>query len=687
MDRTLEPGLAFGGRYRLVRLLGHGGAAQVHLAHDQELDREVALKVLTGSGTVAGLDRFQEEAGALAELKHPSILEVYDFGEAEGLPYLVLEVAPGGSLADPSFTRGIPLEIAGPLARGVLDALEYAHSHGIIHRDIKPANVLLSADGSAKLSDFGLAKSSTSSVRTRTGLVVGTPEYLAPEIFDGHPASAASDLYSWGCLLHTLLHGHPPYRGEISKVYRAAKRGQLPDETRHGQAAMTLGVALAPKPRDRRDAAHVRRQLDRDLQAPQEAPTRMVKTGDIYVSTGPATEAVAATGVLGKRGAHNRARRRRRVWMALAGAGAAIVALGWLVMRSTRPPAEAAAPRLVREWTERLGGMSVAAEIRGVHRKVFAAPFAKGVLPDHYGFRMRHARGGDLPRHRARALSEVREGLLFRSAWSRDRPAFEAVLADPAVPYPTRRELAALLQILEPFDAYFQAWGRPPPYDVAPALARFLPRAARAIPPPPLEARTRRDGGRVSRLSAPWSQPASPPVDPGEPLGAGRHLVYHWRAPAREYPALVQDPDNLSDAQHTALMTGSLGTAAIGSSTLDPRDFLDSRARFSLAHPETARVTAVFAVGNLLPPDALVIRWNRENVAHLRSTLVPSDRKTYEYVWPEHEYRLELPAPSLHAVGNELVVTLAVLPGLTPYQCADLFTIHLEVEDGPVASP
>jgi hypothetical protein len=681
MERTLEPGNEFADRYRIVRLLGRGGAAQVYLAHDGELDREVAIKILTGSGTVASLDRFREEAAAMAELRHPNILEVYDFGDAEGLPFLVLEHIAGGSLADPVFSRGLDLSQAGPLARGILDALEYAHSRGVVHRDIKPGNILLGAEGTPKLSDFGLAKSPTSSVRTRTGVVLGTPEYMAPESFDGAPASPAADLYAWGCLLHTLLHGRPPYQGKLPEIYRTAKRGKLPEATRQGPAAMTLSVALAPKPRDRRDAVHLRVQLDRDLQAPQAAPTRTIKTDDIYVSTGPATQAVAQQGILGKEGARKRRRQRRRRALGALGVALVATALALWTLRPPSSPTEAPAQRLAREWGDRLRDLRPAVEVRAIHRKVFAPPYEKDILPGHYAFQMRKARWGDLPHRRERALADASANLLYLSAWTQDRATFEAVVADPNVPYPQRRRLVELLQVLAPLDAYFSAWGRPPPYDVGPTLALALPRTGRVVAPPPESERLKPNGKPIRRNDAPWAKPTPPPVPVDARLEPGRHLVYHWRAPAREYPALVQDPENLSDAQHTALMTGSLGTAALGNTALDPRDFVEATAHFSLARLDGVEVRLILATGNQLPPDSFVVRWNDGNVAHLRSTALPTTRKTYQYIWPEHELELTLPLESLRELGNQVTVTLEALPGLTPYQCADLFTIHVVVEE------
>jgi len=208
----LAPGATVGedGRYRLERVLGTGGMASVWLAMDARLDREVAVKVLSD---VLALDddyvrRFEREARIVANLSHPHLVRVYDFSVDGPRPYLVMEYVPGGSLADrlrDPKARGAQTWNAEVLARELLDALGYIHRAGVIHRDIKPANVLIGADGRARLTDFGIAQPSDATRLTKTGVVVGSGRYIAPEVMRGEPASERSDLYSLGVLIQQCL--------------------------------------------------------------------------------------------------------------------------------------------------------------------------------------------------------------------------------------------------------------------------------------------------------------------------------------------------------------------------------------------------------------------------------------------------------------------------------------------------
>jgi serine/threonine protein kinase len=205
----LAPGvsLGHGGRYRLQRVLGTGGMASVWLGRDVALDREVAVKVLADA---LALDpdyvaRFEREARVAANLSHPHLVRVFDFSSDGLRPYLVMEYVPGGNLADrlrdsPAATWGVEV-----LARELLDALGYVHRSGVIHRDIKPGNVLIGSDGRARLTDFGIAQPSDASRLTRTGMVVGSERYIAPEVMRGQPASERSDLYSLGVLIDQCL--------------------------------------------------------------------------------------------------------------------------------------------------------------------------------------------------------------------------------------------------------------------------------------------------------------------------------------------------------------------------------------------------------------------------------------------------------------------------------------------------
>ncbi|OSY51234.1 serine/threonine protein kinase [Streptomyces fradiae ATCC 10745 = DSM 40063] len=210
------------GRYRIVDVIGGGGMAQVYRARDERLARFVALKGVRGdllhdSGWTT---RFQREAQTMAGLSHPNIVAVHDAGEEQrpgaggrSIPYLVMELVPGRSLADLLRERGkLPLAEALRLASQVLSALAAAHARGVVHRDIKPANILLTEDGAAKVTDFGIAAVADRTALTRTGTVVGTPHYMSPEQVEGRrDIDGRSDLYSVGVLLFHLLSGRVPF--------------------------------------------------------------------------------------------------------------------------------------------------------------------------------------------------------------------------------------------------------------------------------------------------------------------------------------------------------------------------------------------------------------------------------------------------------------------------------------------
>ncbi|GMR09360.1 MAG: hypothetical protein BMS9Abin28_0178 [Anaerolineae bacterium] len=195
-------------RYRLDQQLGSGGMGTVYRAHDQTLERDVAVKVLSDSGLgTEGRDRLLNEAQAIAKLSHSNIVAVFDAGEEDGSPYIVMEVIEGASLHDrpPKDMRGIV-----SVAAQVCAALEHAHSHGVVHRDLKPENVLIAGDGAAKLMDFGIARSVASRM-TSEGEIVGTVFYLAPEIALGQDFDGRADLYSLGVMLYELTTGELPF--------------------------------------------------------------------------------------------------------------------------------------------------------------------------------------------------------------------------------------------------------------------------------------------------------------------------------------------------------------------------------------------------------------------------------------------------------------------------------------------
>jgi serine/threonine protein kinase len=181
------------GRYRLESLLGQGGMAEVWRATDTMLARTVAVKVIHASFAQDPhfAERFLREARVVASLEHPNILPVYDFGDEGGIPFLVMPHLPGGTLRDRLQGVPAPLGVAASWIRQLADALDAAHAAGVLHRDVKPANVLFGRDDRLFLADFGIAKMvETMTGLTATGVVVGTPVYMAPEQAQGQPASA-----------------------------------------------------------------------------------------------------------------------------------------------------------------------------------------------------------------------------------------------------------------------------------------------------------------------------------------------------------------------------------------------------------------------------------------------------------------------------------------------------------------
>ncbi|MGQ0846930.1 MAG: serine/threonine-protein kinase [Sporichthyaceae bacterium] len=257
-------------RYRLTETLGRGGMGEVWRAYDERLNRYCAVKVLRQTNDAGTIERFSREARTLASLRHPGVVTVYDYGVEDGRPYLVMELLPGPSLAQMLADGGpLSIELVRRYGAQVASALQAVHDAAVVHRDIKPANLVLDNTGAVRLVDFGIALGSTLEAGlTEHGAIVGSAAYLAPEQATGGRANSRSDLYSFGCLLTSLLTGKPPFVDDApvevlgkhlseAPPRPSSRRAEIP-----GDLDLLVLELLAKDPADRpRDAAEIARRL------------------------------------------------------------------------------------------------------------------------------------------------------------------------------------------------------------------------------------------------------------------------------------------------------------------------------------------------------------------------------------------------------------------------------------------
>ena len=266
-----DEGRLIAGRYRLVERIGSGAMGAVWRAHDERLNRGVAVKKLL---LPAGLDpqeatdaveRSLREGRIAARLHHPNAVAVFDVVDADGAPCLVMEYLPSVSLAAMMADQGrlAPREAA-RIGAAVSAALAAAHAAGIVHRDVKPANILLGDDGTVKITDFGISRATDDVTVTKTGLIAGTPAFLAPEVAIGHDPAVSSDVFSLGSTLYAAVEGQPPFgldENTLRLLHKVAA-GRIIPPLRSGPLTDVLTALLSPDPRRRPTAAQARAMLD-----------------------------------------------------------------------------------------------------------------------------------------------------------------------------------------------------------------------------------------------------------------------------------------------------------------------------------------------------------------------------------------------------------------------------------------
>jgi serine/threonine-protein kinase len=336
---AIEAGTLIDGRYRVSERLGSGGMADVYLAHDTLLGRQVALKLLHHrfAEDQEFVERFRREASSAAGLSHPNVVAVFDRGEWDGTYYIAMEYLPGRSLKAVVREHGaLSPSDATDIVVQILLAVRFAHRRGIIHRDIKPHNVILDEEGRAKVTDFGIARAGASDM-TLTGSIMGTAQYLSPEQAQGHAVSETSDLYAVGVVLYELLTGSVPFEGDsaVTIALKQVSAEPTPPSRRNPEVTSALDAvvmrSLAKDPQARFASA------DEFIAALQQAregispapgfngapPTQTAAAAALVVPPLPPEEA---------RSAEEDMRKRKRAWWIAAGVAALVIVAAVLLL-------------------------------------------------------------------------------------------------------------------------------------------------------------------------------------------------------------------------------------------------------------------------------------------------------------------------------------------------------------------
>ncbi len=315
------PPLVLGDRYRVGDVIGQGATADVHCAYDTVLDRSVAIKVLRDH-TAHDARRFADEARLLAALDHPHIVRLLDAGVADERPWIALELVEGSTLRDLMSAGPLDADTAARVGRGVASALAHAHDSGVVHRDVKPGNILIGADGTAKLTDFGIARlDDEASGLTMTGFTLGTAAYLAPEQVRGEQVTGAGDVYALGLVLLEGLTGQRAYNGPPTEaaLARLTRAPLVPTSLPPGWPSL-LSMMTAAVADERPSADDVAKRLESSRPFPDTSagPTETTQT--------PAVEPIGRRAWA--QAGHRRGRRRVRGLVALAAALAVIASFG-----------------------------------------------------------------------------------------------------------------------------------------------------------------------------------------------------------------------------------------------------------------------------------------------------------------------------------------------------------------------
>jgi serine/threonine-protein kinase len=379
---TLAPDLTLGDRYQLQQLIAVGGMGEVWRATDTLLGRSVAVKVLKPEYAADPhfLERFRNEARHTASLSHPGIANVFDYGEVGGKAYLVMELVDGEPLStvlarDGRLTPASTLDIVGQAAL----ALQAAHEAGVIHRDVKPGNILIRPDGVVKVTDFGIARVVDSAPVTQTGMVVGTAAYLSPEQASGHVITAASDIYSLGVVAYECLSGERPFRADsavgVAMAHATATPPPLPKDVPPLVADFVLR-AMEKDPARRQPSAgdfgRTALALATQLHEWEAAGSDPATAVAAPAPSGGTRVMTAATPVA--------ERHQRKVRNVLIAVGAAVVLLGFLLIRSCGGPSYVRMPSVVGTSYSKAAATLDAAGLHADRRAVHTSSAPAGTV-------------------------------------------------------------------------------------------------------------------------------------------------------------------------------------------------------------------------------------------------------------------------------------------------------------------